>query len=130
MTTAQESEFRALYEKALAAGIAAGEAAIPTPMIVGTPTTFFGSDVDLSQKTYYVPDGPCGFAWVNIRPGTSSFARWLVKNGVARKAYGGGVSISVRRFGQSLIRKEAFAYAAARVFSEAGITAYGQSRID
>ena len=33
----------------------------PTPMVVGTPTTPLGDDIDYSKDTYYVADGLCGF---------------------------------------------------------------------
>ena len=38
----------------------------PTFMVVGTPTTPLGDDIDYSKDTYYVADGMCGFAWINI----------------------------------------------------------------
>jgi hypothetical protein len=40
------------------------------------------------------------------------------------------VSIWIRRFGQSLQRKEACAYAAAEVLREGGINAHAGSRMD
>jgi hypothetical protein len=126
----QEAEWRTLYNSALEAGQAAGASFDCQPMIVGSPTTALGSDIDYTKETYFVPDGPCGFAWINICPGTSSFARWLVKNGVARKAYDGGVNINIRKFGQSMERKEACARAATEIFRAAGITAYAGSRLD
>jgi hypothetical protein len=81
-------------------------------------------------KSWYVPEGPCGFAWVTVRPGTSSFAKWLVKTGKGSKAYGGGVSIWIGDYNQSIARKEAHARAMAEVFTNAGITAYADSRLD
>ena len=30
-------------------------------MVVGTPTTPLGDDIDYSKDTYYVADGMCGF---------------------------------------------------------------------
>ena len=30
-------------------------------MVVGTPTTPLGNDIDYSKETYYVADGLCGF---------------------------------------------------------------------
>ena len=33
----------------------------PNPMVVGTPTTPLGDDIDYSKDTYYVADGMCGF---------------------------------------------------------------------
>ena len=124
------TENKRLYNKAYAAGLKAGNAKIPTPMIVGSPTTPLGSDIDPNKKTYFVPQGVCGFAWVKVVPGTCSFARWLTKTGKGRPGYGGGTHVWVHEFGQSLEQKEAFARAFAQVLTEAGVTAYSQSRMD
>jgi len=125
------AKFEEVYRKAFVAGMGAGHAAAPTPMVVGSPSTPFGNDVDYSKKTYYVPDGVCGFAWVTVRPGTSAFAKWLAKTGKARKAYEGGMQIWVSQFGQSMQRKEAFAAAMAETLrSELGVNAYAGSRMD
>lgn len=127
----KEDKFRALWDKAMAAGMAAANACNPVPMVVGSPSTPFGNDIDPEKETYFVPDGVCGFAWVTVRPGNSPFANWLKKNGLARKdSYAGGVSIWIAEHGQSLQRKEAHAFAMARELSIAGIKAYGNSRID
>ena len=40
-------------------------------MVVGTPTTPLGDDIDYTKETYYVADGMCGFAWINIKPEVS-----------------------------------------------------------
>lgn len=115
-------KFRKVFGKAVAKGLAAGYGAIPDPMVVTE-----GS----GGKSWFVRDGVCGFAWVTVRPGTSSFARWLVKTGQGRKAYGGGVDIWVSGFGQSMQRKEAYAYAMAKVITdELGVSAYAGSRMD
>lgn len=119
-----------LFAKAHAAGMAAGNASVPTPMIVGTPTTLFGDVIDTTKKTYFVEGGVCGFASVIVKPATSSFARWLAKTGKGRKHYYGGLNIWVSGFGQSLTRKEAYASAFARVLNDAGIKAYVDSRMD
>jgi hypothetical protein len=58
-------------------------------------------------------DGVCGFAWVVVKPATSSFAKWLKKTGWADKAYGGGLSIWIGGYNQSMTRKEAHAAAMA-----------------
>jgi hypothetical protein len=122
-------EFNALVTKAHAAGMAAGDAAQPTAMVVSEHANAL-DDASPVRKQWYVADGVCGFAWVTIRPGTSSFARWMVKHGHARKAYGGGISTWVSQFGQSMQRKQAYAAAFAKVLSEAGINAYADSRMD
>lgn len=124
------SSFEAIYNKAHEAGLAAGNGSKPQPMIVGQSSTIFGSDIDYSKPTYFVEDGVCGFAWVNIRPGTSSFAKYLVKSGHAHKAYHGGIDVWVRDFGQSMQRKEAYAEAFAKVLKEEGFNVYAGSRMD
>lgn len=112
----------ALFDKAYAAGVAAANAAVPTPMIVQDEQTGY----------VYAPimDGVCGFASVIVRPGTSSFARYLKAEKGCRKAYYGGISYYVGGFGQSYERKMAFAYAFAAVLDEAGIKAYAEGRLD
>lgn len=125
-------DFRELYEKAYAAGLAAGKAALPTPMIVGEAQALVGpgSDkIDYSKETYYCESGVCGFAWVVV-PGNSPFGRWAKKAGVARPGYPKGIHFWVREFGQSMERKEAFARAFAKVLKEAGVQAYSDSRMD
>jgi hypothetical protein len=124
-------DFRALFDKAYEAGLAAGKAAIPATMVVGSPSTPLGNDIDPSKPVYFVNEGCCGFAWVNVSPGNCRFANWLKKNGLARKAYGGGVDIWCREFGQSMTRKEAWADAFADVCRDAGVPrCYAGSRMD
>lgn len=128
-TKADVVRFEKLFGDAHAAGWAAGNYVTPTPMIVaGTSFDERGRPV----TTVYPPvmDGACGFAWVKVRPGTSSFARWLVKAGHARAAYGGGVEVWVSYFNQSVARKEAYAEAFAKVLNDAGVHAFAGSRLD
>jgi hypothetical protein len=127
----KDDVFKAIYDEAETAGITAGNNAIPTPMVVGTPTTPFGNDIDTTKKVYVVNDGVCGFAWVNIRPATSKFARWCKKNGKGRTdSYAGGLTIWCHHFNQSMRRKEAWASAFAKVLQKYEIKAYMESRMD
>ena len=71
-----------VYADAHAKGIAAGNGANPTPMIVGTPTTPLGNDIDYSKDTHYVSDGVCGFAWINIKPARGKFVKFLKDNNI------------------------------------------------
>ena len=129
--SAKYAGFERLYAEAVKAGQLAGQKAVPFAMIVGQPKTAFGSDIDFSKPTEYVADGVCGFAWVTIKPATSSFARWLVKQGLARPAYGGGVQIWIHEYNQSMQRKEAHAGAMAAVLREGlGLSIYSGSRMD
>ena len=100
-------------------------------MVVGTPTTPLGDDIDYSKDTYYVADGMCGFAWINIKPARGKFVKYLKDNNIGRKdSYYGGWTIWVSGFGQSVDRKSAYARAFAKVLGDNGITAYNMSRLD
>ena len=122
--------FASLYDKARKAGLAAANACVPTPMVVGQAKGLFSNEI-VPGTEEVVMDGPCGFAWINVKPGNSKFANWLKKNELARRdSYYGGVTIWVREFRQSMQLKEAYAYAFAKVLREAGIKAYASSRMD
>ena len=124
------AKFEAAFAKAKAAGLAAGEAHNPRPMTVQEGDLLTGKPAE-GGKSWYVPEGVCGFAWVNVYPGSSSFAKWLVKNKHASKAYKGGVSIWVSDHGQSYERKGKHAEAMAKVLKdELGVEAYAGSRLD
>jgi len=110
-----------LFERAAAAGEAAGAAAIPDTMIVSDERT---------GENWHVPEGPCGFASVIIRPGTSRAARFAKIHHNARRAYYGGTAISVHSYGQSVTRKSAHAEAMAAVLREGGVNARAESRLD
>lgn len=58
----------------------------------------------------------CGFAWVNIKPGTSKLARELVATGEASKSYYGGVD--VWNPGKSLTQSMDIKEAGARAFAK------------
>lgn len=127
MTPAQCED---LHQRAHAAGMAAGEAALPTPMHVVQRVNPFDDNSPVKRDCGLVMDGVCGFAWIKIRPATGSFARWAKTQGLGHKAYTGGYDIRVRGFGQSMERKAAYADAYAAVLNEAGIKAYSESRMD
>ena len=126
MKTPQE-----IYSEAHSAGLAAGHGCTPTPMVVGTPTTPLGNDIDYSKDTYYVADGMCGFAWINIKPARGKFVKFLKDNDIGRKdSYYGGYTIWVSGFGQSMTRKENYARAFVKVLNDNGLKAYAMSRMD
>jgi hypothetical protein len=115
-------DFEVIIGKALREGYTAGMNAIPNTMLVSDPST---------GKVWSVADGMCGFAWINVKPATSSFARYLKSRNIARKdSYYGGVSIWVHDFGQSHARKVAYANAFARVLNEHGFNAIPMNRLD
>jgi hypothetical protein len=122
-------EFESLWSKADAAGRAAAAAAVPAPMVV-SQADVFGKPTP-GGKSWYVAEGPCGFGWVTFK-GNTAFGRWAKKSGKATKSYGegGGLRVSSPLMTQSIARNEAYAYAFAAALSEAGIKAYGHSRMD
>lgn len=129
VTKTSPQYFKALYAQADAAGKLAAEDAVPTPMIVGEETAPFNGVIDYAKPTYFVSEGLCGFAWVKFA-GNTAFGRWAKKSGKASKSYGGGLQVWVSSYGQSVTRKSAYAQAFATVLTEAGITAYADSRLD
>ena len=124
------TQARRLFATARAAGLVAGNGSTPIPMVVGTPTTLLGSDIDYHKRTAYVADGACGFAWVVIRPGNSSLARHAVRQGIGSSHYRGGISIWIDDHGQSVDRKRNHARAYADILRGEGINAYAESRLD
>lgn len=130
-TASPAEKFQSIWNEAQQAGVNAANKCAVVPMLVGAPTTPLGTELDLSKPVEFVADGVCGFAWVSVKPGTSSFAKWLVKNNLARRdSYAGGVCIWIGDYNQSMQRKEAHAYAMAEVFRKHDIRAYGASRMD
>ena len=119
-----------LLEKANLMGMDAGRSVGVTPMVVGSPSTPFGSDIDHSKPTYFVEGGVCGFAGVVIKPARGKFVSYLKSLSKGHAHYYGGYYVPVREFGQSLTRKEAYADAFAKVLSEEGMRCYADSRID
>ena len=128
---APKNDWQALYDEADKAGKDAANACNPLPMVVGEAKSIFSNEIDRSKPMHYVADGVCGFAWVNVKPGNSAFAKWLKAKKLARKdEYYGGVCVWVGAYNQSMQRKEAYAYAFARVLNDKGIKAYARSRMD
>lgn len=122
--------FQKWYSEAVKAGQEAANAKRPTPMIVAEHTNPLDDNSPILQS-WNVPDGVCGFAWVNVKPGNSAFAKWLVKLGIARKdSYYGGVTIWIRDYNQSYERKLAHAEAMAKVLTAYGIRCYASGRLD
>jgi len=133
---------RQIYREALEAGERAMKEAKPTPMIV-SEADGLSDRPKAGGKSWYVPSGVCGFAWVKIR-GNSWFIRALKKLGLAeadrnnwesrarffKDGYSGGYSFSVREGGQSMELKEAYARAFANVLESYGVYAYASSRMD
>lgn len=113
---ARYAQFASDFDLAMLAGRKAAEEAVPETMHI------VGNDADGNLRHYSVSEGACGFAYITVRPASSSFGRWLVKEGHARKAYGGGLTISISDYNQSMTRKAAHAKAAADYLTARGYT--------
>lgn len=119
-----------LWAEADFAGQSAAEEFTPIPWVIGRATSIFGNDIVPGSETV-LEDGGCGFAWVNVKPGSSALAKWLVSEGLARKSYSGGVDVWIRAYGQSMAKKEVYAQAFAKSLHDNGFErAYAESRYD
>jgi len=118
-----------IYEEACEAAERAARQCQPQPMVVGTPSTPLGNDLDPSKPIYVCREGLCGFAWVAF-PGNTGWARWCKKKGLTSKRYPKGLMIWVNGFGQSYERKMAYARAFAEVLRKHGIKAWAEGRLD
>jgi hypothetical protein len=118
-----------VYEQAHQAGLNAVLSANVTPMIV-TERANPLDDSSSVKRAYFVDDGVCGFASVIVKPANCKFAKYLQAQGLGRKHYYGGMSMSVRDFNQSLTKKEAYAEGFAKVLRDNGINAWAESRMD
>jgi hypothetical protein len=118
-----------LFQAAHNAGNVAVQAATIAPMIVQQRANPLNDNSEV-QRQWLVNDGVCGFASVIVKPANCKFAKYLQEQGLGRKHYYGGLSMSVRDFNQSLQKKEAYAYAFAKVLEQNGVKAYVESRMD
>lgn len=112
------TDLEAIYQEACEAGRAAVAARTVTPMVVTG-----------GGQRYFVADGVCGFAWINV-PGNSAFGKFLKKEKGCRSGYPTGIDWWISEYSQSMEKKEAFAYAAASVLQKHGIKARAGSRMD
>lgn len=154
--TAQHEQWQSILYHALNAGDTAAAAHTPRPMVVFSPNVPFVDETpDLSQPVYHVPDGPCGFAWVNLtaKKGPEGkearqFLNWLMGRTVPadgcapipmdnyrlpyKKAYGGGYNIWVSGFRQSAEIKFHAACHVADALQKfvPGLIAWPQERLD
>jgi hypothetical protein len=117
----RREEYAKFWQEAWQAGHAAGAAHKPRAMVV---TDRHGSPVET------VNDGMCGFAWVTVRGANKGFGHWLIKQGLAKRAYTGGAQVWISAYNQSYERKAAHAYAMAESLRANGINAYSDGRLD
>lgn len=126
----RSQKFEAIWEEAHQAGMLAGMAKVPTPMIVQQHLNPLDDNSPVVQS-WNVPQGVCGFAWVIVRPANSSFAIWAKENKDAARAYEGGMKVKwVSEFNQSVEQKYAYACAFAEVLNKYGINAHACDRVD
>jgi hypothetical protein len=125
--------FQTLYDKARSSGLFAGQEVKPRPMVVVEHANPL-DDHSRVVNQWHVPEGVCGFAWINLRPGNHPFCNWLKKQGLGRRdSYYGGVTVWVQDFDQSHTRKVSYAHAFAQVINEAklgSLTAHPGDRLD
>ena len=111
----------------------AAKAAVPVPMVVQEHENML-DDGSPIVKQWHHSEGVCGFAWVRVLPGNSSFARWAVKRKLATSHYRGGITLQAGYHGQSLERAEAYTRALAKSLrtdlASYNLRIYSQSRID
>lgn len=106
--------FEFVYEQANIKGMNAGCQYIPEPMIVGTPKTLFGNEIDYEKPIHYISDGVCGFAWIELGHANHKFCKWLLKHNYAHKNISrAGITIWIHDHNQSLDKKTAHASAMA-----------------
>jgi len=129
--------FELICEKANAAGIAAVEKLNVVPMIVGQETSLFSNVIDRSKPTYYVADGVCGFAWVDVYPVNKGNTRdgkeerkLLERFGFRKNDYEKTYQLWISAYNQSMQKKETYARAFAEVLRSNGLKAYSGSRMD
>lgn len=154
--TAQHEKWVALIDSASKSAHASVMQMYVEPMVVYSPKVpFFDESPDLSQPVYHVPDGPCGFAWVNLSAvkgpegkEARQFINWLTGrtapapgcepptgHGHAygiHKSYWGGHDLWIKEYSQSIQKKAKHASVLASILNEhvPGLRAYSSSRLD
>lgn len=123
-------EADALLDRAFAAAAAAAAAATPSPMVVSEAEPLTGRP-KAGGRSWFVSEGPVGFAWVTVRPARGALVAAAKRRGLGALGYRGGwVFWSPGFSGQSIARAEAAAFAFADVLREGGVRAWADSRLD
>jgi hypothetical protein len=121
-------DYQKIFNEAHAAGLTAGNACRPTPMVVQNHANPL-DDTSPVTKSYFVPSGVCGFASSVIK-GNNGFVKWLRENKIGYKNYYGGWAVPCHDFNQSMECKESYCAAFSNVVSKYGFDAYMTSRMD
>lgn len=129
--------FEMICAEAHEAGKAAVEKLEVVPMIVGSETSLFSNKIDYTKPTYYVADGVCGFAWVDIYPANKGNTRegkeerkMLERFGFRKNDYEKTYQLWISAYNQSMQKKETYARAYANILRANGFKAYSGSRMD
>ena len=129
----RDQKFETLMNQLAGIADAAYMAAQPAPMAV-YETAGLSDAPKPGGRSWYVSEGVCGFAWVVIKPATSSFAKYLARKEIGYKAYDGGWVLPMHHFivnmSQSLERAEAASYAVAQELRKHNINCFATSRMD
>ena len=125
-----------VWAEAVEAGSEAVEKLNVRPMVVVERKSCLDDKSEI-VKSWYVEDGACGFAWVNIRPASKRGLRDCEMVGYLKKNNKGSYSeydkcwqVWIYEYNQSMQKKEAYADAVAEVLREYGIDANSGSRMD
>lgn len=81
---AQLATFERIWNEAWAAGVAAGNADTPVPMVVVQHANALDDSSPVVRQWGPIPDGSCGFACVCIAPSNCAFSNWLRKREMER----------------------------------------------
>lgn len=130
------------FEKAKQAGLEALNACTPVPMTVQQRVSPLDDNSPVVQE-WRVDGGVCGFAWITFKANTPENRKFLAglkkadlvgnvndNREWSKSLSGPGYMFWVREGGQSMQKKEAYAYAFVKSLRENGIEAYSHSRID
>lgn len=102
--------FKEIYVDCVKAGEEEMYKCRTTPMIVETHRDMFDDNSPVIKREI-IEAGPCGFAWLVIKPTRSRFCSWLRENNLARYSeHERGVVIFAHVGGQSVQLKEAWTH--------------------
>lgn len=120
-----EINIKQIVAEAKAAGEKALQEVVPQLMMVAGGGRRGGNG-------YLVEGGVCGFAWVNVYGirANSKLGKALAALDFRKNSYDKAFQFWVFDGGQSMERKEAYAYAMADVLRAAGLRAYAGARMD
>jgi len=125
------ANFDRVWNKACRLAREESDKCVPTPMTVVENQDPLDDNSPL-KKAWFVRSGVCGYAWLVVRPGNSSFAKWMRKNKDSRQAYHGGEHWSCPLRIQSMEIQIAYIHEFVRVLESElkDIKVYSMNRMD